>query len=88
MISTRLSSIIAVLGLAACVSATPVVRYSPVLLPQPATPILTPVPGGQLHCLSADTYTTIVQREQALRTYGQKLRGIIQANNEGVVHAK
>lgn len=73
----RSSAILLALALAGC--ATPAAR--PVLLPLPSRPVLTPIKGDALQCLAPDTYTTIVNRERALRTWGMQLEAVIRANN-------
>lgn len=77
MTSTRISSLLVCLALAGC--ATPAAR--PVLLPLPTRPVLTPIKGDALQCLAPSTYTTIVNRERSLRTWGLELAAIIEANN-------
>lgn len=63
--------------LAGCATVRPV----PVTLPLPVRPVLTPIQGNALQCLAPATYTTIVDRERALRTWGLSLEAIIGANN-------
>lgn len=67
------------LWLAGC--AVTSVQYRPVLLPQPARPVLTPLKASDLQCLSDSAYTTIVNRERAYKTWGLQLEAIIDANN-------
>lgn len=71
--------ILAALALAGCATVHPV----PVTLPLPPRPVLTPVTASQVQCLAPDTYTALVNRERALRTWGLELEAIIRANNEG-----
>lgn len=73
----RPSSLLACLALAGCT--TPAAR--PVLLPVPARPVLTPIKGDALQCLAPEAYTTIVNRERALRTWGLSLEATLDANN-------
>lgn len=63
--------------LAACT--TPGAR--PVLLPLPSRPVLTPIKGAALRCLAPETYTIIIDRERAMRTWALQLEAIIDANN-------
>lgn len=65
------------LALVGC--ATPATR--PVLLPLPSRPVLTPLKASDLQCLSDSSYTTIVNRERSLRTWGLELEAVIDANN-------
>lgn len=65
--------------LAGCAAAP--VQYRPVLLPQPARPVLTSLKASDLQCLSDSAYTTIVNRERAYKTWGLQLEAIIDANN-------
>lgn len=65
--------------LAGCVRTE--VRQVPVLLPLPARPALTAVPAAGVACLSDATYTDLVNRERALRTWGLQLEAVIEANN-------
>lgn len=79
MISTRISSCLAlVLVLTGCASTTDV---RPMALPLPARPTLPAVKASAVQCLSKDAYTALVNRERGLRTWGEKLEAIIQANN-------
>lgn len=79
MISIRRPScVLLALCLSACASA-PDVR--PMTLPLVARPTLTPVTRDQVQCLSKEAYTALANRERALRTWGESLEGIIQANN-------
>lgn len=85
-----LLTLFVVTGLAACAQ-QPVHQVSrPVVLPLPARPVLAPVAPASVACLSNDAYTTLVNRERALRTWGLELEAIIQANNhhatEGAQH--
>jgi len=68
------------LALALLAGCTPTV-YRPVPLPLPTRPVLTPVKASALQCLAPGTYTTIVNRERALRTWGLEVEAIIKANN-------
>lgn len=77
MTSTRLSSLLALALLAGCTTTV----YRPVALPLPARPVLTPVKASALQCLAPEAYTTIVNRERALRTWGLEVEAIIKANN-------
>lgn len=80
MISTRISSALAAaLLLAGC--GQQAVRQSPVSLPLPPRPALVPVAASSVACLSDSTYTALVNRERALRTWGLELEAIIQSNN-------
>lgn len=65
-------------ALAGC--ATPAAK--PVLLPLPSRPVLTPVKGDAMQCLAPETYTAVIDRERALRTWGLQLEAIIEANND------
>lgn len=78
----RSSLILAALAIAGCTT----VQYRPVPLPQPARPVLTPVKASDLQCLSKSTYTTIVDRERALKTWGLELEAIVEANNARAVN--
>ena len=71
------SSLLALALLAGCTTTV----YRPVALPLPTRPVLTPVKASTLKCLAPDTYTTIVNRERALRTWGLELEAVIEANN-------
>lgn len=75
MTSTRVSSALLVMALAGCATVRPV----PVTLPLPPRPVLTPIQGDALQCLAPATYTTIVDRERALRTWGLSLEAEIKA---------
>lgn len=68
------------LALGACAQAP--VRTLPVMLPLPARPVLTPVTSSELECLTPAAYTTIVNRERALKTWGLQLEAVIEANNQ------
>lgn len=74
----RLSSCLLALCLAGCAST---VDVRPMTLPLPARPTLPTVKAAAVQCLAPDAYTSLVDRERALRTWGEKLEGIIQANN-------
>lgn len=74
----RNSALALVLILPGCAT-RPDVR--PMALPLPARPTLTPVKASAVECLAPDAYTALVNRERALRTWGEELEGIIQANN-------
>lgn len=67
------------LALSGC---SPKVMLRPVALPVPAEPALAPVKAAQVQCLDAVTYTTIVDRENALRHWALELRAVIEANNK------
>jgi len=54
----------------------------PMLLPVLPQPTLIPVPFADLQCLSNQTYVNIVNREGALRLWGQKQYNVIKANND------
>jgi hypothetical protein len=77
----RISPLILALALAGC--ATPP-RYiaRPVVLPLPERPTLPHVSGAQMQCLSDAAYSTLVERERAIKGYAEQLRAIIRANNE------
>ena len=77
MTLTPRSSLLALALLAGCTTTV----YRPVPLPLPTRPVLTPVKASALQCLAPGTYTTIVNRERALRTWGLEVEAIIQANN-------
>lgn len=81
MTSIRLSSLLALALLAGCTT----VQYRPVPLQLPARPVLTPVHASDLQCLSDSAYTTIVDRERGLKTWGLELEAIIEANNAKAV---
>lgn len=68
-------AIVALLALAGCATIRPV----PVTLPLPARPVLTPVKASDVQCLAPDTYTALVNRERALRTWGLELEAEIKA---------
>lgn len=79
MISTRISSCLALaLILTGCASTTDV---RPMTLPLPARPTLPAVQAAAVQCLAPDAYTALVNRERDLRTWGESLEAIIQANN-------
>ena len=79
MTSTPRFSVLALaFCLTACASTTDV---RPLTLPLPARPTLMPVAPAAVQCLSKDAYTVIVNRERALRTWGESMEAIIQANN-------
>lgn len=71
------SSVLALVVLAGCTTTV----YRPVPLPIPARPVLAPVTASALQCLAPDTYTTIVNRERALRTWGLSLEAVLKSNN-------
>lgn len=75
-----LIALLLVAALAGCT--TTHVRTLPVALPLPARPVLQPVPASSVACLSDTTYTALVHRERALRTWGLQLQAVIQANNQ------
>lgn len=78
--STRaLASILTLALLAGC--AQQPLRSVPVALPLPVRPVLTPMPAFSVACLSDAAYTTLVNRERALKTWGLQLEAIIQSNN-------
>ncbi len=64
-----------------CIAGCATMRPVPVTLPLPPRPVLTPVTASQVQCLAPDTYTTLVDRERALRTYALELEAIIKAAN-------
>jgi hypothetical protein len=74
-----LATTLCVLALVAC--AQQPVRSVPVALPLPTRPVLAPVPAASVQCLAPETYTTLVNRERALKTWGLQLEAIIKANN-------
>lgn len=77
------AAILPVLACAAILAGcAPTVLLRPVALPVPAEPALVPVKASQVQCLSDSTYTTIVDRENALRHWAQELRAVIEANNK------
>lgn len=78
-----LASIVLAVALIGCTRVE--VRSVPVALPVPARPLLPPVAPAAVQCLAPDTYTTLVNRERAYKTWGLQLEAIIQANNQ---HAK
>lgn len=81
MISTIRSSVCIVLtSIALCACASRVI-VKPAPLPLPPRPTLTPIPGSALQCLAPAAYTSLVNRERALRTWGLELESIIQSNN-------
>lgn len=59
----------------------PQVVVKPVTLPTVPAPALTPIKPAALQCLSDATYTTIVDRERKLKTWGDKQAAVITANN-------
>jgi hypothetical protein len=69
------------LALALALAGCTTTMYRPVALPLPTRPVLTPVKASALQCLAPDAYTTIVDRERALRTWGLELEAIVKANN-------
>lgn len=64
-----------------CFAGCQTIKPIPVALPLPPRPALTPVTASQVQCLAPDAYTTLVNRERALRTWGLQLEAIIRANN-------
>ena len=76
--------ILAAAVLAGCATAPPSVIHAPVRLPLPSRPVLAPMSASAVRCLSAATYTLLVQRQRALRTWALELRAIIRANNAHV----
>lgn len=64
-----------------CFAGCQTIKPVPVTLPLPPRPVLTPVTASQVQCLAPDTYTALVNRERALRTYALKLEAIIRASN-------
>lgn len=85
-----LLALLVALAMAACAQQPVRAISQPVVLPLPARPVLAPVMPGSIACLSDATYTTLVDRERALRTWGLELEAVIQANNhhalEGANH--
>lgn len=77
MTSIRVSSLLAFALLAGCTTTV----YRPVALPLPTRPVLTPVKASAVQCLAPDTYTALVNRERALRTFAIELEAVIKANN-------
>lgn len=75
----RLASIAACAALALAGCST--VQYRPVALPLPVRPVLTPVQASAVQCLAPATYTALVNRERALKTWGLELEAVIKANN-------
>lgn len=75
--SSKLLFLAVGLALAGCATVRPV----PVTLPLPPRPVLTPVTASKVQCLAPDTYTALVNRERALRTWGLELEAIIKAAN-------
>jgi hypothetical protein len=72
-----------VTSLAGCTTTpTPSVVVRPLALPIPTRPTLTPIPSSALMCLSDKSYSTLVHRERALRTWALQLRAVIRANNQ------
>lgn len=88
MTSTRRSKLLILAVGVAVAGCTPAVqvRSVPVMLPIPSRPVLTPIKGDALQCLAPDTYTTIVDRERALRTWGMEMEAAMQANNAKAGH--
>lgn len=82
MISTRRTNWLALTALILLAGCTPKVVLRPVPLPVIAAPTLTPVTAAQVQCLDDATYTTIVDRENALRRWGQQGWAEIGANNK------
>lgn len=74
-------------SLAACTTATPTVVARPSALPIPTRPTLTPVPASALMCLSDRSYSTLLGRERALRTWALQLRAVIRANNRAATES-
>lgn len=73
------------------------VRQLPAGLPVAARPALKPIsadafkcpvklPSPYTMCMTDATYTTLVDRERALKTWGLQLEAIIQANNQHADH--
>lgn len=73
------TTLLAAMALGAC--AQQPLRQVPVMLPLPSRPMLQAVPPGDVQCLAPDTYTALVNRERALKSWGLQLEAIIQANN-------
>lgn len=65
-----------------CACAQQPVRTLPVTLPLPPRPALSAVTSTDVQCLAPATYTMLVNRERALKTWGLQLEAIIQANNQ------
>lgn len=74
----RSSGLMLALALSGCATTT---DHRPMTLPLPARPTLTPVVASSVQCLTPAAYTALVNRERALRTWGESLEGVIQANN-------
>ena len=77
IISHKRIPLVALLLLAGCTQ----VQVKPVMLPVPVEPALTPVTASQVQCLAPQTYTALVNRERALRTWALELQAVIDANN-------
>lgn len=74
-------SILRISALALLLAGCAQVQVKPVMLPVPVEPVLTPVTASQVQCLAPQTYTALVDRERALRTWALELRAVIDANN-------
>lgn len=73
---------IATIALVLClVACTPRIVHKPVALPLPPRPLVQAVQSSAVQCLAPATYTTLVERERALKTWGLKLEAVIKANN-------
>ncbi len=82
--------LVAVAALAGCASAPPppTIVHGPVKLPEVARPVLAPVAGSALQCLSRAAYTTIVERERALKGWGLAEEAVIKTNNAKAAQAE
>lgn len=80
MTSIRRISPLVLLALVGCAQ----IQYRPVQLPTIPEPTLVRVTANQVQCLAPDVYTALVNRERALRTWGQEEAAVIAANNAAV----
>lgn len=67
------------LALSAC---TQKVVYQQVPIYAPPRPVLPLIMRDKLQCLSDETYTAIVERDRALKTYSESLEALIEATHE------
>ena len=73
MVSRLLGLVAIALAVGACATSAP--TYQAVPLGLPARPALPAIGGAELHCLSADTYVRLVERDRLRRDYVEQLEG-------------
>ena len=76
MIGSMARNLLALALLAGC--AAPRIEYRPIpdgLIPE--KPALPTVSADELHCLSDDAYTALVERDRLLRDYSGKCRALL-----------